>query len=379
MNRIVALLTPRLLAFVGLLMAFLAFGWSRALLSISVGFVAGAAVLHLLKPFRPLTIRNSFGWVLTLLFVLSLAAGLYTEDRAGWLADLRQKLPMLILGVSMTILPPFTRLQYRLLFYVFILTLTVLALASLGVAYQDYEALIRTVSRNSNIDIVGSISHIYFGILLATSVILALGMLISEGEALPRSEKILLLSLALLDALLMHLLTTRTGLLSLYAGLLALLLGWMVRSGKKRLAMLMLAGLILLPLLSYQFVPSFRLRVQVTRYDWQQYQNPEADLSAHSLSARLIAWEATWRIFLAQPLTGTGLADIEPSLQAAYLAQPPRARIETLPKSPHNQFLEYMAGFGLPGLTVLLFVCLYPLIFQRKKMSPLYISFVLIA
>jgi O-antigen ligase len=336
------------LAWGGLALALLALPWSKALLSIAVPVIAAGAWGHWLCSRARARLRGQ-GLLIVLLFALSLWAGGFSDSQEAWLRDLRQKLPLLLLGLAALPMPVFSRRGYEALSLLYQLPLAGLALPTLWRAFGQYEATLAAVARNSNIDIAGSISHIYYGLLLAFGALLALAWALEGGR-----RRWAWAAIFLLQALFLHLLTSRTGLLAFYAGLGALLVALAFRRRRYGLlagALLLLAAL---PLISYYAIPSFRLRVHVSLYDYQQYRNPEADLTDHSLSMRLLAWEAAWELFRAQPLRGVGIADLEAEMQAQYLRGPQRADPARLPQNPHNQYLEYLAGFGLPGLLLLL-------------------------
>ncbi|MDX1909751.1 MAG: O-antigen ligase family protein [Bacteroidia bacterium] len=370
---------PADLAWAAALVAALGLSTSKAAMSICTGFAAGAAAWYLVRHPRPgLRLIRPEAWLLTGIFWLSCVGGCMTDEPAGWMTDIRQKLPFLILPLAFGVFPRFSQRQETLLWGGFILTQTVVALLSLVIAYQDYEGLIRIVTRNSNIDIVGSVSHIYFGLFLAFSALMSLWLGVKHQPVFFRYERHLFLVLGVLNLIFLHLLTSRTGLIVVYVSGISGIIYLIFKTLHRWLGVLLLAAVVVLPVLSYQYVPSFRTRVNVTRYDLQQYQIADRDLSGHSISLRLLAWEAALYVWEQHPILGTGIADVEQDMQAAYTHQPQRASPSSLLTTPHNQYLEYLAGFGILGIGMLLIVNWVPLfISKQKSLSFLLLLFVI--
>jgi hypothetical protein len=82
----------------------------------------------------------------------------------------------------------FSRRAYRGLWYAFILSQSVVAALSLTRYFLDFDQVNEAIAKNANIDIIGNMSHIYFGLLLAISVVLGIYLIwrfvpmISSGE-----------------------------------------------------------------------------------------------------------------------------------------------------------------------------------------------------
>ena len=373
-------LSPVNFAWFGTFAAVVSLSWSEAVQNIAMGFILAGALLHLLLQPRSTWITDpakwKYGLLLTGIFGLSLLAGIYTDDGAAWSRDLRQKLPFLLLGLAFGILPSFSAKQLYVIVFAFLLVQATIALFSLIAFFQHYEMGMGRIARNANIPIIVKISHIYFGLLMAGSVILGLGCWLQRIFYSFAWERHILLSLTVINFLCLHLLSSRTGLVAMYGGLGVGIILYVIRTRAWRAGGLILLILLSIPGISYYTIPTFQTRIHATLWDIQGYQHSDRDLAHHSASLRLLAWEAALHIFLDHPLLGTGIGDLESAMKVEYQQMEMRTSLEQLPQTPHNQYLEYLAGFGLTGEILLLMVCLSPMLANEKKISYVFISFV---
>ncbi|RMG58484.1 MAG: O-antigen ligase family protein [Bacteroidetes bacterium] len=361
------------LAFLGALLVVWALSEAKAIQSIASGLVVLGALGHGWR--QGWQWRQRWALWLVIPFGLSLVAGPFTSTTSLWWRDLWQKLPFLALGLSLAVLPPFRPRQYQWVWGGFVVIQSLVALLTLGRFFGNYAAAMEAVRQNAEIDIVGSISHIYFGILLALSVFLGGWLAWQEkGTWLGR----VMLGLSLFNAAALHMLTSRTGLLAFYLALMGTGAVLVYRRRAWRLGlglMLLMAGGLSL---SYWTIPSFRTRVQVTFWDLQGYRYRDRDLSHHSATLRLLAWETAVSYIAAHPWGVTGIAELEPTLRAAYRDRPLPVAAEALPGNPHNQYLEYGIAFGLWGMALLVLMCLLPVWSGPRPPHLLTISFLIL-
>jgi O-antigen ligase len=373
---------PRLLFFL-LWALVLALNSAKAILSIS--WVALAALTYAQAAFarRGDSLpgwRDRYwwpAWLLMGLWFMALLSGWITEDSHRWARDLRTKSPLLLLPVALLLLPPLAARWRRFFALSFIYAQAVWALLTLVGLALDYEAQLRRVAQNGNIDVPGSISHIYLGLLLAFAVLMSLYLWLHARQAWRRPQRSLLVAAALLCFITLHVLNSRTAQLSLYAGLFALLgrESWQRKAYRSGAAALLL--LLATPVLAYVTLPSFRTRVAVTRWDYQQFEQGTGQLANNSLSIRLAGWRAAWETFLDHPWLGVGLEDLGQEMVQRYQAWgldlpdplPPRLKI------PHNQYLKYLGGVGLGGLAWLLLLLIYPWFHPYAPRSSLLLGF----
>ncbi|MEM7370076.1 MAG: O-antigen ligase family protein [Bacteroidota bacterium] len=380
LDRLPPWITAQNIAWFGTFALVITLSWSEAIQNIASGFIVLGALWHLASTPRPQWIEDRSRWIHGLLisgiFGLSLLGGLYTETEGAWITDVRQKLPFLILGLTLGVLPGFSYKQFYLIIVAFLLTQSIIALLSIADFFQHFEMGMGRISRNANIPIAVKISHIYFGLLLSGSVIFGLGIWLKKTYIRFSWERHVVLGLTIFNFLALHLLSTRTGLLALYMGLGLGLMVYIIRSRAWKIGGTLFLLLLSLPLISYYTIPTFRTRIHATIWDIQGYKLSDRDLSHHSASLRLVAWEASLNIFIDSPVIGVGIGDLEQELATEFKRLNVRAAEEHLPKNPHNQYFEYLVGFGLVGFSLLLTICLFPWFAKKEKISFLFISFV---
>lgn len=359
----------------------LALNSSKAVLSIGwIALISLAVIYRLLD--RSLWARlRRFTWtpahLLMALWLLALLTGFYAEDTDRWLRDLRTKSPLLWLPLAFFLMPPPTAQHRRWLALGFIYAQAVWAIGTLVHLALDYEAQLQRVAQNGNIDVMGSISHIYFGLLLSAAVLLGLHLWLYQRPQLPGWRRWLMLSAVLLCFVTLHVLNSRTAQLGLYAGLGVFILTEILRRRAWVTGGLALLLLLSTPVVAYFLVPSFRTRVEVTLWDYQQAQIEGSDVANNSLSTRLYGWRAAWEVYQTAPLLGVGFEDLRAEMAQRYGAwgldlpepMPPALQI------PHNLYLKYLAGAGLPGLLLLFSLLIYPLFHRQKPQPTLLYSF----
>ena len=128
---------------------------------------------------------------------------------------------------------------------------------------------------------------------------------------------------------------------------------------------ILLLLIVLSPVLAYHVSPSFKTRLQVSHWDFYQYLHSE-ELCDCSITLRLVVWESTLGVFLHEPLTGTGFADLKEDILNQYILSGVNIHTKGLLYNPHNQYLEQLGGAGLLGGGILFYVLFLPF-FQRKK------------
>lgn len=373
-------ISPSQVYFAGVLLATGSLSLGRAaLISVGVMLILLAVVWQSLS--APALLRQavaqfrtekSFQWAawLSAPFWFTVCSVFQTQDMAAWQADVVLKLPFLVLPLAILVSPRLSAKQYWVLCLVFVAIQTAVAVPTVIRYALHFEEVQDAISRNKSIDIITKVSHIYFGFMLAFSGILGIDMGTRATHFFHAKERYLYWALAAINLLCMHILTSRTGLIGLYAGVLtyAFVLAWKKKALLKGLQVLAL--LAVLPMLAYAIVPSFRQRIDSTWFDVQSYRNNGAgvaQMSDLSIGARFVAWEAAWDVFKRNPVVGTGIADMHADLYAYYATQPRLSSDTKLPQTPHNQYLVYLCTAGLVGFCVWLWVFFFP--FGRMKGS----------
>ncbi|MFK7970437.1 MAG: O-antigen ligase family protein [Bacteroidia bacterium] len=301
--------------------------------------------------------------VISSLFLLSLIGFFFTENTQGWLDDLRIKLPIALLPLAISICAPFSKRKVNMVFALYMLGIIVVAALSIFSAYADYEHLSKRVSQNSSVQVITSINHIYFGPMLGLAGLLGINWGLRQDI---KATRIGFIVGGLLAVMLLHLFTSRTGFLAFYAGVGGWILWLMVRKKAWLWGLGSVALICLLPVIAFYTVPTFKTRVEVTRWDFQQYVAMEkaqegGDFSDLTVGLRFVAWKASYNIWKEQPVMGTGLGDMDQALLDEYARSGVIAKESQLLTSSHNEYMEYLGGTGVVGLLWLLLVLAWPI------------------
>lgn len=217
------------------------------------------------------------------------------------------------------------------------------------------------------------IYHIQFSVILAASVLLGCFLLLQRKRYNSQKSTIRLIAiLTILNFVFLHILSARTGLLALYAGLTVLAL----YEGRKLPLKMKLFGLLagmLLPVCLILLSSSLQNRLKNTAEDikvvWKG-----ADANDYSFAMRVQAWQNAGAVIAAHPLTGVGLGDADSVLYEHFGTFNPDITPSNR-KNPHFQFLETAVQSGL--ISALLFLGIIVLMLSGAFASPLPIAMAL--
>ncbi len=360
-------------AWIGTLAVAVGLSVSKILLSCGLMLIVLDAFVYLIRQKRLPDLRNQLWvWALMGVFLWSVMGYVYTTDHVRWWRDAVNKLPFFVIPIAYLALPAFSKKQGLYVLGLFQITQLVLLLLTFRIWVFDPEAWQMTLAHNSGIDIPGSISHIYFGVLLAISVLI--GLQLAFRSPVNRTWKWIFGLISLIQFAGLHVLGSRTGFLGLYAGLLA----WLFLEIFSRKAWIfgafLLIALTLTPILAYQYVYSFRVRVTVTIWDIEQYSIKGVDLSNLSAARRLVTWESAWDIFKENPVIGTGMGDVKQALFDQYSQKQVRISPDQWLSDAHNGYLQALAGTGLVGFLLNVLALILPFIVGWRQNKPLMLS-----
>lgn len=241
--------------------------------------------------------------------------------------------------------------------------------------FKRKEELNALLLQSKHIPVFGGMNHIYFGLFLA---LLACFLLFSLSYWYERKRMISfwvgMLSL-LLILIEMHILSSRTGLLSFYIALFSAAL-WMLSRGRvgwKKWILLIITA-VGLPVLAYQSFSSFRNKLSNSTEDIEAMRQGGEEINHKSMAMRIESYRVGSKLFLQHWVLGIGKEEVKPAMQGAYVQYEsplfPENRIE-----PHNQFLQSGIAWGITGVVVWMFFWLLPLFDVRAGFHPLYIAF----
>lgn len=230
------------------------------------------------------------------------------------------------------------------------LPLTWISLASVVNYFRHFRFLNQMILESKPLPVYTQVYHIEFSIILATAALSGLIYLVT-GKPQSGFKKSLLWTSVLINAVCLHILAVRTGILGFWAGSLTWT-GWKMLQQPSLRKPLVISLAILLSVA--MLLPSIRNRALNTAEDFNavvRHQN----LTDKSFGQRWEAWKASIWVIKSHPAAGVGLKGVETALDQGYTA------IHTqLPVSkrvmPHNQYLDTTLQSGVPaGILLLLF------------------------
>lgn len=212
------------------------------------------------------------------------------------------------------------------------------------------------------------IYHIQFSVLLAISVVLGAYYLLSFRKNLLHY---VLLFLTISNAIMIHVLSARTGLLSMYLGL-AIIFVLFIKGFPLKTKAIGIVIVLLLPVLFVFSSSSLRNRMQNTLKDLE-VTTQQKDPNDHSFAMRIAAWQNAADVIKKHPLLGVGIGDVEHELKTNFKNFNPIV-VEKNRKNPHNQFLETMVESGFLNGILLLFFAIYLVFYVKNKRQLLLLS-----
>jgi O-antigen ligase len=210
--------------------------------------------------------------------------------------------------------------------------------------------------------------HIRISVAMALSIVLAIYIAGMQHKILLRYA---FWAYAALMILFLHVLMARTGLVVLYVALALLGMGMLWQKHKKWVLGLWIC-LLVLPLVAYRILPSFKQRIDYARYDFSYYSRMEYRTGS-SDGFRFYSWMSGWDAFTAHPLTGVGYKGLHDVNKAWFVKHFPAIKSEEIIQ-PSSEFLLNAAAAGVVGLLVFGFFALAPLAYKELRFHPVFLA-----
>ena len=320
------------------------------------------AIKRLIRPYN-----YPFLAVISLLFLVVFISIWQGGDVSYWLRRLRVKMPLLVMPLMFIMFPRFSSKQVFGLFYLLLVCMAVISLG-VGVNYLlDMESINTLIKQGKSIP--SPVNHIRYSVLVAYGIICGTYLWYKKFYWQFKWERHLILGLTIFLFLFLHLFAVRSGLLVLYATLFVMTIYLMIRSKRLWLGAIVLAVIILTPILSYKYVPSFQAKVLYMDYDRWVYQRGAQDFTADS--GRIFSLVVGYELFKKHPVFGLGTGNMKTEVEKAFMEKRPDA---PHPLMPHNQALYTLTATGLFGFLVSLFAFLYPLFYKKNYRHPMLLA-----
>jgi O-antigen ligase len=330
---------------------------SRTLLSVSIIVFVAFSFFH---PGTGNQLRKFLStpllWGMSLLFVMPLLSGLWSDDKDQWLDILRIKLPLLVMPLAFAAPFNLTRKQWHALAWIFILLITAATAWSMFYYGADMTAVNEAYLKAKTMITPLQNDHVRFSWLVSVAILLT-GWMSLQRKSRDGFWQILII-VAVWLIIFLHILAARTGLFSFYI-MVAGISGWLLlRKTKMKQAVILLPALLVLPIAAYFLLPSFRNRVKLIRYEFSYAKHTDY-LPGSNDVVRVISWKAGWEIVKKNPVSGVGFGDINDHVEKQYAIHYP-SMLGHDKILPANEWLIYGSGCGWPGIIVFSAILLIP-------------------
>lgn len=312
-------------------------------------------------------IRNKSYIAATSIFFIIAYSGIYSEFTPFYWDRVRVALPFLILPFAFSSLPKLSERQYQLILYFLLIAVTIASLGTLVNYLSDFAFY--TKELNHGRPIPTPIHHIRFSLLIAFTVAVGMWLLVKKVVFRFSWERWLILGLTVFLFVFTHILSVRSGIAVMYLTLFALSLQYVFKTKRYILGGSVVLMIIAAPFLAYQFVPSFKNRIEYAIYDFQNMQ--KGNVKNFSDGERLISYEAGFQVGNQNPWFGVGIGDLNNEIQQYYTENHPNFTV----KRPHNQFIFFYAAIGIIGTIAFSIAFLIPFFHNHNFKDELILAF----
>ena len=343
-----------LLQFLGCVSILLGLYVSRAMISIGMMTLLGAALLNLeLEKNWKSFLKVNYLLLITFYFLLLSISFFWSEDKYYFVSRLQTILPFLILPFAFHSFKNWKEnwFQYVMLVFVF--------LNLIGNTYS----LINYFSHKEMYDLGYSFSkviptpfkndHIRYSIAVLLSIIFCIEIYRHQKNNL---LKIALLLVVFYDILFLHILSAKTGLLAFYLVAFIFIFKLITIKKYRVIGIGSLLSIILLPFLMYQFSSTFNAKLHYVKYSFEQMKNANKE-SNISDEGRLISYDYALQSIKQHPFMGVGYGDIFHEMEWHYQQDFKGKNVNVL--LPHNQFLVLGLAIGIFGIIYLLILQIF--------------------
>jgi O-antigen ligase len=222
-------------------------------------------------------------------------------------------------------------------------------LQSKSIPIPGFRHVLFDTQHNSDLCTKGGMHHIHFGVLNALVLLALVGLLVKRR--LEGFNKWLGVICVIGIAISFHVLSSRTGIVSLYLGALLTIAVIAFKHGSIKLIIIGIMAVLVMLLAAYTLSSSFRNKVENSAEDIQSLRGKE-DINYKSMAMRMEAYKTSWYILKKNPF-GVGAAAQNEAMQKAYEARNSVLFLDNR-VGPHNQLLEFGVKFGWLGIILLL-------------------------
>lgn len=301
-------------------------------------------------------------------FLLVLLSWPWSSDLGYTLERLRIKLPFLVLPFAFASMPTLRKREVFTILYFLLVVMSIISVYVLLNFIANFDAEMTNLGRGGHLTTPSN--HIRFSLMVALTILGGGALWAERFHFSSKNERWLIGGLTVFLFAFIHVLSVRSGLISLYLALMALGVWFVLVKKRYLLGLAGIAAVVALPVVAYLTVPSFNAKVDYARWDYRQFQQgtgadyPDAERFTSVLIGLDIGRE--------HPIFGIGAGDLDRAVKEKYAS---KAYGDYQLRMPHNQFVTIFAGTGLVGLAIFTVGFFLPLFYQKNWRNPLFLAF----
>ena len=303
-------------------------------------------------------------WSMSLLFVLPLLSGLWSEDTLKWSQILRIKLPLFLLPLCVAGLDDLRKEDWEKIAFSFLSLVLIGAGWSLWQYLQDVQLVQAAYLRAQTIQTPLGNDHVRFSLLVSIAILTAVFLSVQNQKKLAKGIVVGLWLAAFLLMIYLHVLAARTGLICFYVASLIAITWFLIKLKRTWRYAWVFALIIAIPFVSWFAFPTFKNRISYVRYDLTSIRDSVYRTGSND-GNRLVSIKAGWELQKEHPLAGVGFGDIETETRKWYLANYPQMT-DTDRILPSSEWMIYGDGAGWPGFMLFSMIMVIPF-FSRAR------------
>lgn len=325
-------------ALLSLLLFVLGLVLGRALMSVGMILLFGNAFINLnVKKYWQIFIQNKVLLLHSVLFFVLALSFFWSDDKKYFFNQLQLNLPFAVLPFAFCSLN-WPKKYFQIVFIFFILCIFYASGWSLIQYIQNKEYWDLAYGFSKTIPTYFKNDHIRFGMAVVMAIVICFYFFKTEKNLFAKWASF---SLIIFFIIYLHILVSKTALISLYLFLLYQVI--LLFKNNKKLGLLVLCVIALTPVLMYNFSTTFKHKISYIQYTLVELRNKNLQMNI-SDEGRIISYQTAWKCIKENFLFGVGLGDTQKAMSQKYDEE---KIVSDKNLMPHNQFLYIFLSGGL--------------------------------
>jgi len=306
-------------------------------------------------------LRQKWWWCCVIWVATYAITYFWSTDMHSWNERIDIKLPFLLLPLSFALLPKFSTKQ------LFILTISIAFMLLVGAGYSTYFYIKSSAYYIHQYEFSGTLptpaesDHIVFSLCISLFIVWSVYFFPYIKTVY---WKWFIAITAILLGLYLHLLSAKTGLVTLYIFLFSWVI-YLIIKKNRMMAFGVIAALAIFSFFAWNYIPTFRQKILYVKYTYILYRQGEIT-GNYSDMGRVVSDKIAIRLIEEHPLRGVGAGDILEEMKKGYDRWYPQIKEEQR-LFPHNQFLSSGVGCGILSIVMLAIVAIFPMLSITKS------------